>query len=270
MIYNKNMLKNIENEKQKELNKLFSDWANHISTKEDIVFQDDNISYPPLTYFTTDGFFPGYWQQKTKILIIARETRYNAGQNIITNTINNWKEGKYLPTNNSFWGKIIDLIYGIQNQGIIPFEKLPKTTDIAQNMIKSNNYGFAFMEVSKYSNDSDTGGSKDKKLINQFLIDSELQKRNFIAEEIDILEPNLILTANLWDGTINNFDFESTFENWEVIKDIPRKAILYETTIHGKKYRLIDLYHFSAVLSEKEYFYEPVMNLLLISNYFER
>lgn len=257
----KRILMTLEKKKQAELNRLFSDWKKCISSKDDIVFQDDNIPYSPLTYFATDGFFPGYWQQKIKPLFIARETRYNSGQDIITNTISYWKN-EALPTNNSFWGKIIRIVYGIQNNGKIPFEKLPETTDIANNMIGTDNFGFAFMEVSKYSNDSDTGGTKDKELMNRFLLDSDLEKCNFMAEEIDILEPDIIFTANLWDGTINNSGFESTFENWKVIKDIPGKAILYEVTIKGKKYRLIDLYHFSAVLSEKDYFYDPVMGMV--------
>ena len=255
-------MNNIEKQKQSELNKLFSEWKKIISKKEDIIFQDDNLPYSPALYFATDGFFPGYWQQKIKPLFIARETRYNSGQDIITNTIYSWKDEGKLPSNNSFWGRILRIVYGIQNGGKIPFEELPETTTIAQNMIQTNNFGFAFMEVSKYSNDSDTGGTKDKKLMNRFLLDSELEKRNFFADEIEILEPNIIITANLWDGTIKNSGFESTFENWKTIKDIPQTAILYEVTIKGKKYRLIDLYHFSAVLSEKEYFYEPVMGMI--------
>lgn len=69
-------------------------------------------------------------------------------------------------------------------------------------MVQNNHYGFAIMNISKYSNYADNGATADFHLINQFLKDSDLRKRNFIREEITLLEPDIIIAANLWESKI--------------------------------------------------------------------
>ena len=43
-------------------------------------------------------------------------------------------------------------------------------------------------------------------------MDSELSKRNFIKDEIEFLEPNVIIIANLWNGCINDDEFQKVSE----------------------------------------------------------
>ncbi len=65
-------------------------------------------------------------------------------------------------------------------------------------MVETNNFGFAVMQLSKYSNDSDEGSIQNVEMMNRFLEDSELDKRNFFMEELSLLDPDIIITANLW------------------------------------------------------------------------
>lgn len=65
-------------------------------------------------------------------------------------------------------------------------------------MVETNNFGFAVMQLSKYSNDSDEGSIRNVEMMNRFLEDSELDKRNFFMEELSLLDPDIIITANLW------------------------------------------------------------------------
>ena len=153
---------------------------------------------------------------------------------------------------------------GIKTKGALPFNELPKANDILTEMKKTNNYGFAIMNISKYSNDSEYGASADFKLINQFLKDSELDKRNFIREEIELLEPDIIITANLWDGDIEKTELEkvfptSDFSNERTLKDV---ANYWEYKLKNKTIHFIDLYHFSKPGNDQKLFYELVMKLL--------
>ena len=66
------------------------------------------------------------------------------------------------------------ITYGIQNKGKLIYEEIPYTNEILENMVKRNHFGFAIMNISKYSNDAENGSSANFSLINQFLKDSEL------------------------------------------------------------------------------------------------
>jgi len=80
----------------------------------------------------------------------------------------------------TFYRRLLYLTYGIINKGKIAFEDLPYANEIAQNMIITKRFGFALMNISKYSNDRADGAKADVKLINQFLEDSNLEKRNLL------------------------------------------------------------------------------------------
>lgn len=252
----------LEKQKRKELFDLFIDWKSVISKKKKIKFKDDNKYYNAIDYFNCDGFLPGYFSGTKKILFIARESRYSSGNDRVKTNIE-WLK-KNSPTSSSYWRRILYITYGIKTEGVYNFSVLPNANDILIEMAKMNNYGFALMNISKYSNDSKSGANADYSLINQFLDDSNLTERNFIEEELVLLDPDIIITANLWSGKINNHELNKIFpeNNFEYIKEITDKAILFNLKVRNKKMRLIDLYHFSSRGSDKDLFYDPVMNLL--------
>lgn len=252
----------VEIQKRKELVNLFTDWKEVISKSKKIKFKDDNKYYNAIDYFNCDGFWPGYFSSSQKVLFIGRESRYSSGNDRIITDIEGFANNS--PTSSSYWRRIFYIAYGIKTKGKYEFSALPSAAEILNEMIKENNFNFAQMNISKYSNDSKNGATADYSLINQFLTDSKLTKRNFIEEEIVLLDPDVIITANLWSGKINMQEMSNIFpdRNFEVIKNITDKAVLFNLRLRNKIIKLIDLYHFSSIRNDQDFFYDPVMNLL--------
>ena len=257
----------IEKNKRRELEQLMQDWKNEISTKGQIIFPDDNKSYDAIEYFNSDGFFPGYYSAEKKVLFIGRESRYNStyytNGDRITTELERFNKNMN-PNTSSYWRRILYITYGIKNKGCLQYADLPSAKEILSEMIKANNYGFAIMNISKYSNDSVDGATADFKLINRFLKDSILDKRNFIKEEIELLSPDIIITANLWDGNIDNYELEKVFPNSQFELQDAKKGIasFWNFTLGDRNIQFIDTWHFSKMGSDEKLFYNPVMEFL--------
>jgi len=251
-----------EIKKSVELQLLFDDWKAQVATKPPIVFQDDGKAYPPQDYFAADGFFPGYFEQKTKVLFIGRETRWISGKDFRDTSYNFFKNENV--NGSAFWCKVLYMLYGIQHEGKIPYAEVPYANEIAKKMVETGNFGFAVMQISKYSNDSDEGGTRNIELMNRFLEDSELNKRNFFQEELELLEPDIIITANLWDCGIREEFIEQCFPGkWtDELSPIPKIANHWKYDLAGKQVDVINTYHFSSRKATEEFFYEPLMNIL--------
>jgi hypothetical protein len=237
------------------------EWKKEISKKPKIVFFDDNEEYSPEEYFYLDGFFPNYYNHDPKILFIAREARKTSGEDFIENSLLYFKSDAKI-NDSIFWRRIFYILYGIRTKGKINFDNIPYPYDFVRELDKNNNYGFALMNISKYSNDREDGGKKaDTVLINRFLEDSNLSIRNYFKEELEILDPDVIITANLWDGKINEGYLNICFNDIKPIKSI-EGANLSTMVINKKNIKIIDLYHFSMPGSDKNYYYDPVNKLL--------
>jgi hypothetical protein len=248
----------IEIEKRKQIYKLMQDWKKTVSTQKH-KFKDDNKDYFGNEYFNYDGFFPGYYKTNPKVLFIGREARYASGCDFIDKMIKLFKNNNM--NRNIFWRRIFCMYNIIKNNGSI--DKNITADQIAKSMVEENNYGFAVMNISKYSNDSKTGSSRDKKLMNWCLEDSKLDQRNFVKEELTILEPDLIITANLWDGTINEEYMEKCFGESESKIVQSGKVSIRRIKLENRAIKLIDLYHFSRRgVKDMDYFYKPISKLL--------
>ena len=108
-------------------------------------------------------------------------------------------------------------------------------------------------------------------LVHRFLKDSELEKTNFFQKELEILDPDVIITANLWDiiekEYMNLCLSESNFpETKHIIHDGESVAEYGKYNLNGKMIDFIDLYHFSAKKSDKYCYYNPVMKVLFNKN----
>ena len=252
----------VEIQKRKELAALMDDWKNQIKSKGEIVFPDDGRSYDTLDYFTADGFFPGYFSAKTKVLFIGRESRSVSDGDRITGDLEFFKN--YNPNSTPYWRRILYLTYGIKNEGKVKFDDVPYADEILKEMVESKNYGFAVMNISKYANESVDGGTADYSLINRFLTDSELSKRNFIREEIALLNPDVIITMNLWGGGISYDELEKVIptDDCKETKAIHGVANLSDFDLDGKHIKLLDLFHFSSHGNDQKMFYDPAMKLL--------
>jgi hypothetical protein len=252
-----------EREKRQRIDFLMDEWKKEVS-KSKVLFREDNILCSGDKYFVSDGFFPNYFSQKNKrVLFIGREPRGISGNDLIERIINTFRNDiKFSPS----WRRILYMAYGIKNNGLIKFEEVKEKTanGIAKEMVKDNDYGYAMMNFSKYSNDCEDGGTADVDLINKFIEDSHLDKRNFLKEELEILDPDIIITANLWDKKIiRNEYLEYMFKDIKFVGNEGGVANLSTMELNGKTIRIIDLYHFSRpFVGDQEYYYDPVMKLL--------
>jgi hypothetical protein len=158
------------------------------------------------------------------------------------------------------------IAWGILHNGTVPYQKVPWASELGKTFGTPEGISFAFMELSKYSNDSESGSSRrDVELMSAFLKDSRLEKRNFFQEELAILDPDVVITMNLWGAGLDNALLELALG--EIVEDAASSkyqpyASLSSIGINEKQTPLIDLYHFSYRKNTEEYFYNPVMKIV--------
>jgi hypothetical protein len=256
-----NLFKDNELEKRMAINSLMRDWEKEVENN-----RNGSKAKKSDCYFNADGFFPGYYNQKKKLVFVGREARWVASggySDYIANFIN-WFRKNDDHNQKSFTRHILYIAYGVKNNGTIEFKDVKRKTanGIAKEMVKNNDYGYAMINISKYSNEKDSGAVADINLINRFLEHSPLEKRNYFQEELAILEPDIITTGNLWDGKINKNYLDLCFGKRKQLKDSDGIADLYEVNISGRKIELINTYAFSSRYSDKDFFYDPIMKLI--------
>ena len=131
--------------------------------------------------------------------------------------------------------------------------------------LKEKNIGFAAINISKYINDSENSQISDKNLINNFLSDSEFGTTDFIRRQVKILDPDIIITGNLWDSRIG---IEKYLDNYfskkvKVLEDGNVYAgWLYTVNINNKNIKLVDVYHFSSHKTDMNFYYAPISKLI--------
>lgn len=259
-----------EKQKNKELESLFSDWIKQLSKNKTPIDNENKDKTSPATCFAKDGFFPGYFDENNlKVCFIGRETRLIGGYDFRDTTKEFFEE--YYSNNNNWWRHLLYIIYGIKTKGEYKFEEIPDALEILNEMYDTNKYGFGSINISKYSNDDENNWQTNVNLVHRFLKDSELEKTNFFQKELEILDPDVIITANLWDiiekEYMNLCLSESNFpETKHIIHDGESVAEYGKYNLNGKMIDFIDLYHFSAKKSDKYCYYNPVMKVLFNKN----
>jgi hypothetical protein len=244
------------------LDALMSDWKREVAQSR-VVFREDGKAYSGADYFCADGFFPYYTRQKTKILFIGREAVGLSGMDYIDVLYNAYKQ-------NNVGGKTLDahatearqfyLAYGILHNGTVPYGEIPYASELAKTFGTADGISFAFMELSKYSNDAeDANRHRDTGLMTRFLQDSHLGKRNFVREELSLLNPEVILTMNLWGAGLDDTLLEQALGKVRSAGS-PEPAISVNVlSINGCDIPLFDLWHFASRKNTEQDFYNPVM-----------
>ena len=249
-----------EKSKLDEIDKLLKSWKETVSDAR-VKWRDNGKYYSGSDWFSEDGFFPYYFSQNYRILFVGREDRN------CWNTVNNWMEifHTQFVEDKGFFKPLMKILYSIENGFHEDYEKIPSTDEIVKTIGKPDGLSFSIMELSKYGNENYDSQKVDKALIEQFFEDSKLDKRNFYEEELKILDPHLIITMNLRaiSNKINNYIDKYFFGrfNFTPIKPFG-DTYLHSVIINGKKIPLIDTYHFSAIMSTKEVFYNPIIETL--------
>lgn len=244
-----------------KIDKLHSEWRNHIQNK------CANSSLPDL--YVEDGFFPYYKQQKIKVLFIGREARRIGGCGYIDVMYKAFRDGKVDGRSlncHQFHALMLAITYGLQNN-FEAYELVPRATVIGRKFASEEGISYAFMNLSKFSNETDTSWKSNQQLINTFLqlseIDNSLDgtdKKSFFAREIELLSPDIIIGMNLnEDEKRNRYKFlgELTDQKW-----YGKQGQVCSQTLKTQlgEYPLFDTFHFSAPNKcEEEDFYLPIM-----------
>lgn len=258
-----------EKQKNKELDSLMKEWILELSKNTKPVKNGDNKKKTPTECFAKDGFFPGYFNQKRKVLFISRETRKIGGFDFRDTTKEYFEED--FKNNNTFWRHILYIVHGIQTEGKKTFEEVQIKTalEILDEMYNKNDFGFATINISKYSNDDPNNWQTNVDLANRFLKDSNLDKTNFFQRELEILNPDIIITAKLWASGLFNEEYldlclpKTNFSKCKNVTYQGKSVAKYgKYNLNGHEVDFIDLHHFSAKKSDKYCYYNPVMKIL--------
>lgn len=225
-----------------ELSKLFSTWKSLVANE-------------PL--FVEDGFYPFYTQQSVKILFIGREALGIANSNYIEILLKAYREntidGKHI-NKYKFHRLLFYIAYGIINHKI-NWAEIPCTSELTNTFATKNSLSFAFMNLSKFSNESNSWNA-NWHLIESFLDKSKKIKQNLFNREIELLSPDLIITMNLGKylnilGNISNRENENRISYMEL-------------EVGSKQIPLIDTFHFAAPCkSDYQYYYKPIIDKLV-------
>ncbi len=225
-----------ENEKPKLslLDQLFRDWHAHFANP------GSGLEKHVADGMVFDGFYPHYFSQKRRLLFIGREALEIANFHYldVLHECYRSKEkriGNQTLNKHKFHARMIHIAYGIVNEQP-EWEAIPYASEISDTFATPSGLSFAFMNISKLSNESG-GWAADWGLINSaYRLSTE--SRNFIREEIAILEPHIIITMGLGDK-IASFGHLSKIQTSE-------KATAFWLDCNGHRSLLIDTWHFSA------------------------
>ena len=219
-----------------EIEKLNDRWKNHLVS----MTGEKSIS----EIFVSDGFYPYYTNQKVKVLFIGREALEIAGTNY-----QEFLYGAYLDNRiglqtlnqSKFHSTMLYIAYALENKEY-NWLNIPYAEETIHEFARENGFSFAFMNLSKFSNESGEWEA-DVKLINKFIELSLKSKENFFGTEIDLLEPDIIIGMNLggWAECLGTFsESQGCFGSND---DVQICSLITQT---GKEYLYFDTWHFAA------------------------
>lgn len=254
--------------------KMFSDEERQLKGKLDVLFKEwkKSVGEPENCWFVPDGFYPNYLSQRPRILYIGRDSYClygtddeNGEKTYIEKFIRQYVEGVMDKGRSidriKFHKMLIKVAYGLIHERT--WRKIPHASEICAGGRVFEKMSFAFMNLCKWSHDwsneksgdDSTGWAADWGSINRFVDLSVTEKRNFIFEEIGLLEPDVIIAMN--------FGKERIQQLFDVGEPIEKRAdcYVYPLTI-SKKCLLLDPWHFSATnKSEDKNIYAPLSRM---------
>lgn len=240
---------------KQQIDLLMSEWKEYLFLNSDkslaAKYEVGNMS----ELFVSDGFYPYYTRQRQKILFIGRECLDLAGGDyieVLHNAIKHDKRigGKAL-NSSMFHAMMLYVAYALE-KGQLDYKSLLWADVIADSFAQEGGVSYAFMNLSKYSNESGEW-QKDSTLIRSFL---ETSGKEFFARELQLLNPDLIITMNLVD---QYKDTMGTFTNSQSFGATGQVCLHTLNTSLGS-YKVVDTYHFSAPSKKpKEDLFDPII-----------
>ena len=230
---------------KKELDALQEHWAASLSAQED----RDN--------FCTDGFYPFYTHQKTKVLFVGQESYGLNSCDYIKAFYDVLRRGKFA-TNESinksmFHRRIFYMAYGI-------LKDFPKWSDVpypdkySKDIFTEHGISFAFMNISKFSPDSNYRRTDWGDVMR-----SVREGAANIRKEVELLAPDIVITMSF----LRNQEIRSAlFDTCEAVDCTNPNVHVYRATNGGKQILVLDTWHFSALKSELQCYYQPIEQAL--------
>ena len=234
-----------EQEKQGQIKSLMDEWKSSLSEEEQKLF-------------VPDGFYPHYFSKNPRILFVAKESTGMLGLAYADTLFECYRNEKRIGEKNinqyRFHARMMYMAYGILNKESTfeEFQATPPASKIGDTFGTEDGVSFAFMNISKSSNENGTYANK-----------------KFIKREIELLEPDVIISANVTDKITDIFGESSVLERIggnDDVCDVCAQTI----KVNGKDTLLLDCWHFSSVNGKKdfEHFYKPVCEFT--KNYFNK
>ena len=211
--------------------------------------------------YVRDGFYPYYTLQRLKILFIGRECLGLSGCDYINElyaAIKLGKVGGKSLDNYKFHALMLRIAYGLQHD-FPDYQDIPTPTELSKSFATSEGVSYAFMNLSKLSNESGIWKS-DKALIDKFLSNSIMPQENYFAREIEILNPDLIISMNLNENEkIDRHRFIGVLKCPAYFGNNGQICAQKLVTRYGE-YDFIDSFHFSAPNKKcEEDYYLPIV-----------
>ncbi len=220
--------------------------------------------------FVSDGFFPYYTKQKIKILFLGKESLGLGGLDYVDTMMNAVKTNnprargsKWTNNKDPFWSKILYTAYGLNN-GFCDCKDMPRASEIGLHRFAvDGGISFAVMNFSKFDNYNPRKPySADYKTMWKYREMVERTGRNWYEEQIDLLNPDVIISMNIANFVLKAFKIDSwnsLFDNDSNSPGIPYVNIGY-LPVKGRKIPLINTKHFSYPgKSFKKYYYVPIV-----------
>lgn len=222
-------------------------------------------------YFVGDGFYPNFLKQKPKILFIGRDAYDLYGEDdqqgectyiekFIRQYISGTMDGDRNINAFKFHKMLIQMSYGIIHR--TEWRKVPCAAEICRDGRIFDRVSFAFMNICKMSHESCSkeGTNASWGLINQFLDRSITAERNYLCEEIELLNPDMIITLNLGPVYIDKI-FGSGKTDAKCVDDKCCDCWTYSVRLPNRVIPAFDTWHFSSRNKrEEDNIFNPVMN----------
>lgn len=241
-----------EEECYKENDELFVEWFDVLRKSE--IASLSNLA----NQITKDGFYPFFSKQKIKILYVGRDSYGMGGVNYLDVFFDIYRNVKHLCqppihiNRHAFHSKMLRIAWAINN-GFPSWQSIPDAATIGDTFGEENGLSFAFINIGKVRSEDEFTHSHRESIWN---FCAESAKSNLIQRQIDIIEPDVIISMNLEDWGV--FQYMGETKLIEHSKDIS----VSELKTAQRTYHLLDCWHFSAVKSHNLRFYEPISDAL--------
>lgn len=202
-----------------------------------------------------DGFYPYYFSQPIRVLFVGREARGIQGCSYIEVLHDAYRRTKLIGTRglnvDKFHSRKLHIAWGLLH-GMPDWKDIPYASEIGDSFASDSGISFAFMNLSKFSNEG-ANWQSDWTAINASH-DASVSQRNFLREQVQLLEPDIVITMNLAE----RLESLGTLELIERTPDVNS----YWMDTNGHRSLVLDTWHFTLVRNCEKWFYRPICDAI--------